>query len=189
MAEPAGAIASVRRLWQLGRRRGRRCRHPWRKDEGGGPSSEVARRGRAAGRRRTLLVLALACAAALSPLSVSKAAANDLPEEVLGLWRTEPRSNGAFIIVRIEPCRGAPDLRCGTVARALAGARPDIVGEPILRNMRRRDETLWTGGEIIRPGKGEAYSSEMELTTEGLVVRGCVAGGLICGSQLWYRHP
>ncbi|MEO1533039.1 MAG: hypothetical protein AAFU72_12805, partial [Pseudomonadota bacterium] len=52
--------------------------------------------------------------------------------DVTGIWFTEKRDNGAFISVRISPCLSDREKRCGTVAGAHGGARPDIVGEPIL---------------------------------------------------------
>ncbi|MEM1382180.1 MAG: DUF2147 domain-containing protein [Pseudomonadota bacterium] len=105
-----------------------------------------------------------------------------------GVWRTEPRDNGAFITVRIAPCSAKPLLRCGVVAGAYAGARPDIVGEPILRDMAKNGERFWTGGEIIRPGRGDVYSSRLRLLEDGsLRVEGCVAAGLICQGQIWMR--
>ncbi|MEM9762617.1 MAG: DUF2147 domain-containing protein [Pseudomonadota bacterium] len=108
--------------------------------------------------------------------------------DVTGVWFTEKRDNGAFISVRISPCLSNREKRCGTVAGAHGGARPDIVGEPILRNMKRREPGHWTGGEILRPGKDEAYRSEIKLVEGGLEVKGCVAAGLICQSQLWTRN-
>ncbi|MEL6574489.1 MAG: DUF2147 domain-containing protein [Pseudomonadota bacterium] len=107
--------------------------------------------------------------------------------DVTGIWFTEKRDNGAFISVRISPCLSDREKRCGTVAGAHGGARPDIVGEPILRNMERHEPGHWTGGEILRPGKDEAYRSEIKLVDGGLEVKGCVAAGLICQSQLWTR--
>lgn len=127
--------------------------------------------------RRWLLAALL-----LGVLAPSPAAA-----DVTGIWFTEKRDNGAFISVRISPCRFDREKRCGTVAGAHGGARPDIVGEPILRNMERRDDGRWAGGEILRPGKDEAYRSEIRIVDGGLEVKGCVAAGLICQSQLWTR--
>ncbi|MEO1456762.1 MAG: DUF2147 domain-containing protein, partial [Pseudomonadota bacterium] len=43
------------------------------------------------------------------------------------------------------------------------------------------------GGEIIRPGDGDRYSSKLRLVGEGLEVKGCVAAGLICQAQIWTR--
>ncbi|MEO0959210.1 MAG: DUF2147 domain-containing protein [Pseudomonadota bacterium] len=141
--------------------------------------SEGRAEGAAAGRLgRRWLVAALL----LGALAPSPAAA-----DVTGIWFTEKRDNGAFISVRISPCRFDREKRCGTVAGAHGGARPDIVGEPILRNMERRDDGRWAGGEILRPGKDEAYSSEIRIVDGGLEVKGCVAAGLICQSQLWTR--
>lgn len=106
-----------------------------------------------------------------------------------GIWKTEPRDNGAYLEVRIGPCEDDATARCGVVHAARAGARPDIVGEPILRDMQPDGEGHWTRGEIIRPGEGTAYRSEMTLEDDVLVVKGCAVAGLFCGSQVWERAP
>ncbi len=119
--------------------------------------------------------------AAVGLSAVAESAAVD------GVWRTEPKDNGAYIEVLIGPCANDPRMRCGVIHAARAGARPDIVGEPILRAMEPEGGTHWTSGEIIRPGEGTVYQSEMTLEDGVLVVRGCALGGLFCGSQIWER--
>ncbi|MEM7497241.1 MAG: DUF2147 domain-containing protein [Pseudomonadota bacterium] len=138
--------------------------------------------------RSTLFpVLTLGRSAVCAAVLACGSPAAGAPADVNGIWYTEKRDNGAFISVRIVPCLTDSAKRCGIVAGAHGGARPDIVGEPILRNMERRGDGHWTGGEILRPGKDEAYRSEIKLIDEGLEVKGCVAGGLICRSQIWTR--
>jgi uncharacterized protein (DUF2147 family) len=109
--------------------------------------------------------------------------------EVSGVWATEPRDNGAYITVRISPCREDAAMRCGVIVGAHAGARPDIVGETILRGLEQQEDGSWAGGEIIRPGKGTAYRSALKRVEEGLEVTGCGVGGLVCRSQLWSPAP
>lgn len=108
-------------------------------------------------------------------------------ESIDGVWKTEPRKSGAYITVRIAPCTTAPEQRCGTIAGAYAGARPDMVGDSILRGLQPQGDGHWAKGEIIRPGKGSVYSSELTVAGDELEVKGCAVGGLFCGSQIWTR--
>ena len=125
--------------------------------------------------------------AALMAAATVPAMASDGPPEgrITGLWATEPRESGAYITVRIRPCRSSPATRCGVVAGAHGGARPDIVGEPILTGLEHRGEGHWGGGEIIRPGTDERYRSEIRRVAEGLEVKGCALVGLVCRTQIW----
>ena len=107
--------------------------------------------------------------------------------DVSGLWRTEPKENGAYITVRIGPCPHAAEERCGWVQGVYGGARPDIVGDEILRGMEPVGKGRWDRGEIVRPGRGDVYRSRMELAGDELRVEGCVVGGLFCGGQTWTR--
>ncbi|MEM9099688.1 MAG: DUF2147 domain-containing protein [Pseudomonadota bacterium] len=108
--------------------------------------------------------------------------------EVSGVWLTEPRSNGAYISVQIFPCQINPEQRCGKVVGAHGGARPDLIGEPILRGLMRNEEDGWTDGKIISPKSGDEYHSNIRLVdADTLEVEGCVAGGLICSGQEWTR--
>ncbi|MEO1457363.1 MAG: hypothetical protein AAFV49_07305, partial [Pseudomonadota bacterium] len=109
---------------------------------------------RIAGTARALLLLA---PLAVLPAGASERGAGPGADDVTGIWATEPRDSGAYITVRIAPCRGAPAERCGTVVGAHAGARPDIVGEPIISGMQPQGDGGWSGGEIIRPGDGDRY--------------------------------
>lgn len=135
----------------------------------------------------TLRVRSTAAALGFIVGALAAATTAAAPSDIEGVWRTEPRASGAFISVRIEPCAYAPEKRCGTVIGSHNGAPSDIVGDPILNGMEHRGGNRWGGGEIIRPGRGTRYSSELELTGEGLRVKGCVAGGLFCGAQIWTR--
>jgi len=107
--------------------------------------------------------------------------------DVDGLWRTEPRSNGAYITVLIGPCEEQPRQRCGTIEGVHGGARPDIVGDPILQGLEPDGPGHWSEGKIIRPGEGTVYRSEMTVDGDRLEVEGCAVGGLFCGGQTWTR--
>ena len=127
-------------------------------------------------------------AATLALVVPAARAEADARAPIDGVWKTEPRESGAYITVRIGPCRDGAETRCGTIEGAHAGARPDIVGDRILRGLEPTAEGEWTGGTIIRPGEGTEYRSRVTLTGDArLEVEGCVIGGLICRGQTWRR--
>lgn len=127
----------------------------------------------------------MAVQAGLVPL-VLGAGAIAAETEVAGTWKTEPRSNGAYITVRIHPCYTVAAERCGRVVGAHGGARPELIGETMLRGLKLQDDGGWSDGEIISPKSGDAYRSNLRrVDTENLRVEGCVAGGLICSGQNW----
>ncbi|MEM9783568.1 MAG: DUF2147 domain-containing protein [Pseudomonadota bacterium] len=134
-------------------------------------------------RFKTAIVTVIACAAGAAAGQGAVGAAADID----GIWKTEPRDDGSYVSVRIEPCSMEVEARCGTVVEAHGGAKTEIIGDPILAGMEFEGGNQWGGGEIIRPGRGTRYSSKLRLTTDGLEVSGCVAGGLFCGSTLWRR--
>lgn len=108
--------------------------------------------------------------------------------EVNGVWATEKRSNGSYITVRIHPCMKASAERCGGVVGAHGGARPELIGEQMLRGLRLQEDGSWSEGEIVSPKSGDAYRSNLRLLDDDrLEVEGCVAGGLICSGQTWTR--
>ncbi|MEM7669792.1 MAG: DUF2147 domain-containing protein [Pseudomonadota bacterium] len=108
--------------------------------------------------------------------------------EVTGVWRTEPRNSGAYITVEIHPCPVASMERCGRVVGAHGGARPELIGEDMLRGLKLQDDGSWSGGEIVSPKSGDAYRSNLHLLgPDRLKVEGCVAAGLICSGQVWTR--
>ena len=111
--------------------------------------------------------------AALMAAATVPAMASDGPPEgrITGLWATEPRESGAYITVRIRPCRSSPATRCGVVAGAHGGARPDIVGEPILTGLEHRGEV----SDVV----------QRHHRAEGLEVKGCALVGLVCRTQIW----
>ncbi|MEM6487384.1 MAG: DUF2147 domain-containing protein [Pseudomonadota bacterium] len=137
--------------------------------------------------RSAKALLSLLALAAVIWTGQAGAAVGDI-HAIDGVWITSPRDNGSYVTVRIAPCSDDPIKRCGTVIDTHNGARADIVGDPILRDMAFEGEGRWGGGEIIRPGRGTRYRSYLQLTEKGLEVKGCVAGGLFCGGTLWTRQ-
>ncbi|MBY8978214.1 DUF2147 domain-containing protein [Rhodobacteraceae bacterium NNCM2] len=132
----------------------------------------------------------LALSAGLGALMVSQTLLGAVADEadVSGVWRTEARSNGSYITVKIHPCNTDVLHRCGEVVGAHAGARPELVGERLLRGLKPQDDGTWSDGEIVSPKDGKAYRSKLRLIdSDQLEVLGCVAGGLICSGQTWTR--
>jgi uncharacterized protein (DUF2147 family) len=105
-----------------------------------------------------------------------------------GLWRSPPRASGAWIAVRVGPCAGTPEQRCGVVESAHDGANPQVVGEPVLLGLERQDDGSWAEGKIVRPIEDEVYRSRLRLAGPDVIhVEGCAMLGLICRDQTWTR--
>ncbi len=119
-------------------------------------------------------------------VALSSAASAAVAEDVTGVWKTKPRSGGAYITVKIAPCATNRTERCGTVVGAYHGARPEMIGEEMLKGLKPQENGTWSDGEIINPKSGEAYHSKLKrLSADTLEVKGCVVGGLICSGQDW----
>ena len=102
-----------------------------------------------------------------------------------GTWQTEV-DDGAFAHVQIAACGNA---FCGTIARTFNSdgeyASPNI-GRQIVIDM------VPTGGgdyegSVWRPSNDKIYVGKMNVSGDALILKGCVAGGLICASQGWAR--
>jgi len=102
-----------------------------------------------------------------------------------GLWQTEV-DDGAFAHVRLSACGGAI---CGTIERTFDASgeyQSPNVGKQIVIDM----EPIGGGayeGSVWRPSHDKVYIGKMTLEGDGLILRGCVAGGLFCASQGWAR--
>ena len=57
----------------------------------------------------------------------------------------------------------------------------------MLWDMSADGDGYYSGGKIWAPDADKTYSSKMSLSGSTLVVKGCVAGGLICRGQDWTR--
>lgn len=110
-------------------------------------------------------------------------------DDVEGLWQTAPGETGGYLHVKIATC-GA-DI-CGTIAAAIkADGTSDPayahLGKPIIWAMGVDGGGAYSGGKIWAPDVDKTYRSKMSLSGSKLVVKGCVAGGLICRGQDWKR--
>jgi uncharacterized protein (DUF2147 family) len=107
---------------------------------------------------------------------------------VFGVWRNAKGS----VEVEVRPCG---ERICGYVIWANAKARRDalegsgkpLVGQQILRDMRRRGPGVWEG-RIYVPDLDRTFRGQARLTAQDtLRIRGCVMRRLICRSQTWTR--
>ena len=123
--------------------------------------------------------------AALAAASFATMAQADPAE---GMWKTEPGETG-YLYVSISEC-GANV--CGTIKQAFdssgnASLAYEHLGKPIISDMGAEGDGNYSGGTVLAPDNGKTYKSVMELSGDSLVVKGCVAGGLICRGQTWTR--
>jgi uncharacterized protein (DUF2147 family) len=104
------------------------------------------------------------------------------PQFPVGLWRVADGS----AIIRIKPCGKAI---CGFVAAAPppAPGEAPAVGQKILVNL-RRDGDVWKG-PILNLDDGKTYAGEISAGADldHLKIRGCMAGGGLCGGETWKR--
>lgn len=102
-----------------------------------------------------------------------------------GVWQTEV-DDGAFAHVRIAPCGNAV---CGTIARTFNSDgeyQSENIGRQIVIDMVPQGGGDYEGS-VWRPSNDKIYVGKMNVTGDSLILRGCVAGGLICASQGWAR--
>jgi len=120
-------------------------------------------------------------AAALSLLAGAAFAA----DPVSGTWRTEP-DDGAWAEVEIAPCGQA---LCGTLRRSFNAQgeyRSPNSGKQLVRGMTPKGGGRYEG-QVWRPSNDKIYFGKIDLQGNSLKLSGCIAGGLICSSQVWTR--
>ena len=120
-----------------------------------------------------------------------------------GLWRTIDDHNGKEkSLVRIVEVNG--EFR-GTIEKLFRepGKEPNpncekcpgdkknrpVVGMMILTGL-RKDNSLWSGGEILDPQNGKTYKCKVWLENKGrdLHVRGFIGMALLGRTQVWKRE-
>lgn len=102
-----------------------------------------------------------------------------------GLWQTQV-DDGVYAHIRMVPCGQAV---CGTIARTFNASgeyRSPNLGKVLVRSMVPQGGGNYEGS-VWRPSNDRVYLGRMRLEGDRLVLRGCVAGGLICSSQTWAR--
>ncbi len=105
-----------------------------------------------------------------------------------GRWKTEPGEEGGYLFVQIAACGSKI---CGTIVGAVDSdgkndPNYEHMGKPIIWDM-VGSGNKFKGGTIWAPDTDKEYASKMTLSGDTLVVKGCVAGGLICRGQNWTR--
>ena len=124
------------------------------------------------------IMMALAGAA----IGFAGAAAADPAE---GIWQTEV-DDGSFAHVRIQTCGNAV---CGTIDRTFDNSgeyQSPNIGKQIVIDMVPVGNGAYEGS-VWRPSNDKIYVGKMTVSGDALVLKGCVAGGLICASQGWAR--
>lgn len=119
----------------------------------------------------------------------------------VGLWRTiddetkQPKSlvriteSGGVVTGKIEKLfnPSEPDPKCDKCTDDRKNQ--PIVGLQIIRNVRQDagDKALWTGGEILDPGKGKTYKARFKPVDGGkkMEMRGYI--GFLYRTQVWER--
>ena len=120
--------------------------------------------------------------AALAMVIATPAMAADPLE---GLWQTEP-DDGAYAYVQIEPCGAA---LCGTMVRTFNSDgeyKSENLGRQLVIDMMPAGNGRYKG-KVWRPSNDKIYIGRINLSGDGLKMKGCVAGGLLCASQSWAR--
>ncbi|SLN19739.1 DUF2147 domain-containing protein [Ruegeria meonggei] len=110
-------------------------------------------------------------------------------DPVDGLWKTGTGDDGGYLHVSIAPCGSAI---CGTIDSAFNSAGDQELnyehdGKQMIWDMVPDGSGGYSGGQIWDPEADKNYKSKMQLNGNTLVVKGCVAGGLICKGQDWTR--
>lgn len=103
-----------------------------------------------------------------------------------GVWQTEV-DDGAFAYVTISQCGNAV---CGVISRTFQNGGEEYnspnKGRQIIIDMVPNGDGTYAG-QVWRPSNNKVYTGKMEVNGNGLILKGCVAGGLLCASQGWAR--
>ncbi|MEM1050471.1 MAG: DUF2147 domain-containing protein [Pseudomonadota bacterium] len=119
----------------------------------------------------------------------SPAIAQELSPEDLGTWRNKSNS------VHIQVTQCGEYTRCGTVVWANEKAKRDaakggtenLVGTQMLRKFREGKKGKWKGKAYVADIGKEFSGTIQPLDYNTIEVKGCIAGGLICKTQIWTR--
>ena len=109
-----------------------------------------------------------------------------LADSAEGIWQTEV-DDGSFAYVTIAACDGA---YCGTISRIFRNGveefQSENIGRQILINMVAAGDGSYKG-KAWRPSNNKVYIGKMSVAGDALVLKGCLARGLICVGQDWVR--
>ncbi|WP_137702207.1 DUF2147 domain-containing protein [Marimonas lutisalis] len=122
---------------------------------------------------------------AVAAAALAFSAGTAMADPVVGTWKTEV-DDGSYAHIDMKKC-GA-DV-CGTISRTFKGSgeydSPNK-GKILVRNMKANGDGSYNG-KVWRPSNDKIYIGKMQLNGNKLVLKGCVAGGLLCSSQTWTR--
>lgn len=109
-----------------------------------------------------------------------------LADPAEGVWQTEV-DDGAFAHVTISACGNA---YCGVISRTFQNGGTEYnsenKGRQIVIDMVPQGSGKYSG-QVWRPSNNKVYVGKMEVSGNSLILKGCVAGGLLCASQGWAR--
>ena len=98
-------------------------------------------------------------------------------DPVEGIWQTVPDDNGNYGHIEIAPCGPA---FCGTLVKAFDPSGTAVespnVGRQIVWDMMAAGDGAYEDGKVWSPDRDKTYNSKMELSGDGLSVKGCVLG-------------
>jgi uncharacterized protein (DUF2147 family) len=111
------------------------------------------------------------------PQEAERATESAVTDSPLGDWQTDKNSG----LVRIEACGTA---LCGYALDATTGAK----GEPVLVNMKPKNDTKWIGN-IYSRSSGNSYYGIMTLKQDHdtLRVEACALSRFFCSGSDWTR--
>ncbi|HEU4708729.1 MAG TPA: DUF2147 domain-containing protein [Methylophilaceae bacterium] len=125
--------------------------------------------------------------------------------ELAGLWqqtdedsgqpsaliRISAGADGTFegVVERYYPAPGEPESPLCVHCPAKLHNSP-IVGMKILDGLKRKDEYLFEGGQILDPEEGKTYRCRMRLAPDGKTVKvtGYIGISLLGRSESWTRQ-
>lgn len=105
------------------------------------------------------------------------AAGAALADPAEGIWKTKPDDNGNYGHIEIKPCGAAV---CGTLVQAFDAAGKVVdspnTGKRIVWDMVAQGGGAYADGKIWSPDRDKTYNAKMQLSGNGLAVKGCVLG-------------
>ncbi|WP_417249882.1 DUF2147 domain-containing protein [Celeribacter sp.] len=106
-------------------------------------------------------------------------------DPVEGTWQTQV-DDGSYAYVKLAPC--GPAI-CGNITRTFNAEgeyKSPNIGKALVIDMAPKGGGAYEG-KVWRPSNNKIYIGKMEMNGDRLTLKGCVAGGLICSSQIWAR--
>ncbi len=108
-----------------------------------------------------------------------------LADPAEGMWKTEV-DDGAYAHIKMSKC-GANI--CGTIAKSFNASgeyNSPNKGKQLVMGMKPKGDGSYAG-KVWRPSNDKVYVGKMTVKGDKLVLKGCVAGGMICSGQTWTR--